>query len=285
MATPAFAQVGSEIDQDGNGNDATVSQTATGFTDSYVTQVGDNNDADVTQSGVNNNSTIEQTTDGFIGTNTDPSNEATVTQAGTNGDSTIIQDGNNTATLTQGITGASLNDDAFILQIGANTATVDQAGLNQVTAVAQVGFGNEATVNQYGEGSGLNPATLVDDFVNEKVAGAAIAQVGFNNVATIEQSAGSAEGGSLIVQLASDNTATNTQTGDSAFSEVYQFGGSGNFANVEQGGVDADSFVVQNGSDNIARVGQVGGSSFVSQAGNGNVAHVTQGGAALPAGL
>ena len=95
-ASPAFAQSTSDVNQQGDGNSATVTQENSNSVD--IDQIGNSNIATADQSGDGNESIIEQSGNG--------PNNADVTQGGEDSFADIFQTGNsvnNTASITQAV--------------------------------------------------------------------------------------------------------------------------------------------------------------------------------------
>lgn len=244
----------SRVIQDGANNRAIIEQIGD-FNDSFADQqgndnalthrqIGDENEADSHQTGNGHNSSIAQGGDG---------NLARVTQSGGN---------RNRSTINQG-GGGSFADEA--------DAEIAQRGSDNASEVNQLGFRNEAFVIQ-----GATP--LASDG-----ARSSITQRQSGHVAEVFQFEGStaARNVSSIVQ-------ENRITGGAGFI-------SDNLASVSMRGFGNQSTVTQNGDDLIARVSILGGAtasggqtdretgrtdgnrSFVSQTGRGLTAFVSAG--------
>ena len=315
FAGSAFAN-DSDIEQIGDNNLATVTQTGGSGGTSDIDQTGDDDIATVTQSdggaAGTNSSTIEQI--GGSGTQTatvtqtnagnGPANVSTVTQNATQGGNTVAvaQDGSgNNADADQGPAASDplvffgipfpttpndvLDNQITINQTGdGNTATGQQilasnGGERNSISIDQFQSGNTATVIQ-GTGSGA-----FDPSANDNDNMATIMQDGATNTSSITQ------GGEL-------GLATNTQIGDNNASTILQSGGipaglplgpNGNTALVTQMGDGNTSTVDQTDSfvgdliiipaGNLATVNQFGdtGTSTVNQdALGGHTATVTQ---------
>lgn len=300
MASPAFAQSSSTVNQDGDGNQADVGQT--GSNTSTIDQVGNSNDADVTQSGTGNFSDIDQTGAGpniaeviqdpgtngsfadIFQTGTSTGNDALIDQANTTGTvGQVFQTDSDTGLATVDQDGGSDNFTVIVQGDSTFAAGTQSGAVNADALVEQSGTFNEAIVVQ----TGLDQIATIDQ------TGA-----GTDNDATIFQGAfGGENNNAFILQIADSDTADILQNSAGNVAETSQSLGSGNIAFTDQGfvggagvgGDDNRAFTIQEGSSNISGIEQnvtvTGGDNLatVTQDGDGNVSAVTQDGDLLTA--
>ena len=180
-----FAQNTSDVSQEGNDNDAGVTQSGSNtsmITQGVSGQKGYSNFATVDQTGAST-SEIEQY-DGRDGENRN--NEATVTQVGDGHYSMVKQlDDDNIAFVDQN---RGIDNDSDVYQVGSsNYADVDQEGDENMSDIDQAGDAgaiepnNEAFVLQEGY---KNSSTIIQD---NTLNDANVHQLGDENTAVVEQ--------------------------------------------------------------------------------------------------
>ena len=314
VASPAFAQNVADVDQTGNGHDATVVQSNSSNADVDQRSSGGTvgNTVLLTQSA--SSATIDQTGNGnrvqgvTAGTNATQSGGSSVmvTQSSVP-DASAFPGNNAVVEQTLGATGfidqnstTGPGSEARLRQDGASTGTINQTniGARHSGYIYQIGDGNNSTIDQFG-GAGSNTylLTVGDDNVYSStqdgtshiVDGRAF---GDGNDLTINQDGPFSGQLTVITTTGDDNRANITQSvgtmdgGAATWNEVrMSVAGDLNQADILQTGEDnqvgsaADAFD-QNGDGNILDVEQTGSFNLMlgSQA-DGSTATVDQTGA------
>lgn len=272
--------------QGSNANTARVVQTGDSANNSYIDQGyvggtefgGDNNSAEVEQNGSSNVSTVFQSF-GTAGS----FNEAIVFQVGTSNNSSIGQYGSdNSAMVTQrdgashisSIAQGSSNNSAIVLQ---RDGTGNFSDVNQ-GSVSGTGIGGDDSVANVEQVGSANRSNVIQTPI---AAGSGnmsdIFQSGTGNIQTVFQGAiGN------ITNLVQTGGSGNTSYIDQGYVNQAETDGDNNRADLEQDGSNNSNSILQNfnltGSDNEADVLQVGigNNSSVNQNGSFNIAGVSQ---------
>ncbi|MGJ8666698.1 MAG: hypothetical protein ACSHW7_10050 [Patiriisocius sp.] len=276
IGTMSYAQNISDLDQSGT-NNADIDQTSTGiyYNDSDVDQDGSGNDAQVTQVG-QNDSTVDQ-----MGTG----NMADINQDG--GNQPVNYDSVNTSTAIQNGTGNVVDVDQ--VAASGNAASANMSQINQDNSATN-GDGNYAKVLQ-GAFSNQSTITQMNDDNSADIDQAGAAHVSVTNQtsdgAITASGAGYAQT-STVLQRGRRNFSSVSQNGDVNSSSVDQqssasFGVAGlesNRAVIGQSGYNNSSVTMQsdlvgNDGNNTLTVMQ----SNSDVAGLGNISTETQMGA------
>ena len=260
LATSAFAQNMTTVNQPGSNNSASSDQSSGTNELTTINQISSSNVATVTQGGLGDQATITQDTDG-----TYTASSATVTQIGQNGVVEVNQHGFNNATVTQGA--FSVGETAYVSQTGYNPgsgATLQQNGLSQSGWILQTGQFNLSTVIQNGSGGYAGP--LFENVID-----------GIQNA---DDFGGRVGGGSE--QVGNYNTSVIDQEGAASLA-VTEATGTGNFQSITQGAAanQATAFQSLFGDNNTGEITQAGGASWSGNTvyGSGNTILVFQNGA------
>ena len=229
----------------GNGNKATMSQTAGKLNYAYVAANSSGNSSTINQIGTNNNGTTSQ---GWIGYSNMDGNTATINQTGKD----------NMVSLPGTFVLAGYTPDLYgfgIQQYGMeNEGTVNQFADANNAAIWQFGNDNEGTITQR---SNLNTAYLIQ--LGDDNHASIEQKTGTMNKVTLKQTDGVLEGGeanivqdgfgNVIKGLGLDEMATSF---DGSYLKVDQIGNS-NILNLQQTN-GASAIVYQNGSANTSTV-------------------------------
>ena len=261
LATSAFAQNVTTINQPGNNNSASADQSAGTDELTQINQISSSNIATVTQGGFQDEAFIDQDTDG-----TYTGSSATVVQIGQNGTFQIAQHGFNTATAIQGAD--SVGETGYITQTGYNPgptgAFLEQNGFGNQGWILQTGNYNVSIVTQTGTAGGYDgpiienviPGTLnADNFGLRQGAGsqqigsyntsvinqegnnsfAGTEATGNNNFQWITQNGGANQATGFFATVGSNNSDSLTQASGAAYSGASQKSDGGNITVYQDG--------------------------------------------------
>ncbi len=305
LATSAFAQNVTTINQPGNYNSASADQSAGTDELTQIDQLSSSNVATVTQGGFQEEAFVVQDTDGTYTGST-----ATVTQIGQNGTFQVFQHGYNAATATQGA--ESIGETGYITQTGYNPGTgafLEQNGFGNQGWILQTGNYNVSIVTQTGIGGAypltvfenVLPGTLnADDFGGRQGGGSqqigddntsVINQEGINNIAIneatgnnnfqwITQNPLADQATGFFTTIGSNNSDSLTQVSGAAYSGAAQKSDGGNITVYQDGAstsligqgthVDSLGLPFNDGPDTQ------GASASVTQIGDGHVSNIIQ---------
>ncbi|HWE47954.1 MAG TPA: hypothetical protein VG407_18190 [Caulobacteraceae bacterium] len=242
LAGSAFAQNVTIINQQGSNNSASADQSAGANELTQINQISSSNIATVTQGGFNDETFVDQDTDG-----TYTASSATVTQIGQNGTFQIAQHGFNSAVATQGA--SSIGETGYITQTGYNPGTgafLEQNGFGNNGWIMQTGNFNVSIVTQIGSGGAYTSPVAEDVIPGTLNAG------DFG----VRQGGGSQQVGNY-------NTSVINQEGDNSVA-VNEATGNGNFQWITQNGLanQATGFFLTIGSNNSDSLTQVSGAAY-----------------------
>lgn len=288
------------VQNSGDGNHATINQTALGTdpgappggSTATITQAGNMNAATIDQHGSNRSSaTVSQDGDrNQVGISQVATDQGLVdsTQRGSDNSALIKETGvvNDAGIFAAGVRLQQLGNgnDARIVKHDSNALAtfVTQSGDMNTARIDQTGFNGEAETLQVGNRNTLQLRQDSGGFVN-----AGIMQLGDGNMAHADQARVSSA--FLSVQQTGNGNGANVNQHDGNGLPAFVFqNGNYNAANVDESGTNGSVFVSQQGDYNVANVVQnsvaPGGSTvLVTQNSNANVANVNQVGAGLSA--
>ncbi|WP_340106025.1 hypothetical protein [Rhodohalobacter sp. 8-1] len=256
-----------DIDQQGSGNDADVTQQYGQWHEAQIDQVGSGNEVNLTQ---DNTSTLADVSQEGAGNSADIYQRNYRFEFGTYSSRVDVgQIGDNNEVM--------VDSDGFGNNVSIEQGSETMASDGQYASVTQNGSDNQATIEQYGRG-GADHTQIQDGEGNRAIADSPWGssdgyqeQTGTGNYSLIKQngyhSATSKQNGSdnysWIRQSAGSSDASFTQTGDN------------NQINADQRGVGSEMTIAQTGNGNTA--GTAGFTNMgIFQIGDGNSLELTQ---------